>query len=93
MRSPRCPACIAQAVMWFGGIARDRGGQWAKRVAAQVGTERDWPPYEGKAADIARRLVSTIDRDEGVREELARLCHAHAAWWWERLRASGPASA
>jgi hypothetical protein len=89
MQSPRCQPCIDQTVMWIGGQARGIGDRWARWVAAKVGTERDWPAYEGKCADIARRKVASLSQDEGVLEALARRCHAQAAWRWGQIRATG----
>lgn len=86
--SPRCAECVAQALMWHSGSARDRGEQWARRVAGMVGTAVDWPPYEGRAASIARRQVAHLSSDDRIADALARECHAFAARTWAKLRAA-----
>jgi hypothetical protein len=87
LRRPRCPACITQIVYWLGGAARCRGEDWAKAVAAKVGTGQDWPPYEGRCAEIARERVAYLDReDRGVNDALAREAHEQAAYTWAKLR-------
>lgn len=86
MSSPRCEACAEQLLMWLRGTAKMRGETWAKRVAALVGTERDWPAFEGRVVDIARRQVAGLVSDAGVTDRLARECHAFAGWIWGKLR-------
>jgi hypothetical protein len=85
-RSPRCQACIDRALYYLGSTAHVRGEDWARRVAAAGHADKPWPPFEGKAAEIARRLVRDLDRDdEATREALARRCHAGAVREWERM--------
>jgi hypothetical protein len=88
--TPRCDACIEQALFWNAGTAALRGRRWASEVAAKVGTAKTWPPFEGRAAEIARRRVTDIDSDPGIREAFARRCHAAAAERWDELRRGGP---
>jgi hypothetical protein len=86
-RSPRCPACVDQALYYLGSTAHVRGEDWAARVAAAGHADKPWPPYEGRAADIARRLVRDIGRDdEATWSALAIRCHAGAASAWARLQ-------
>ena len=42
------------------GVAGSRGSFWAASVARQVGTAKDWPPFEGKARTIALRHVRDL---------------------------------
>jgi hypothetical protein len=88
-KSPRCDACVDQAMFWNAGTAAVRGRRWANETAAKVGTAKPWPPFEGKARDIALRWVRDIDGDPRVSEAFARRCHAAAAERWEDLRRSG----
>jgi len=65
-----------------------RGRNWAGRVAAKVGTAKPWPPYEGRAAAIARERVADLEPggDERILDALARACHTAAAKRWNQLR-------
>jgi hypothetical protein len=92
-----CPDCTAahscygcsQALTHDGGSATRLGVEWADRTAKQVGLARDWPAYEGRVAEIARRMIGELGRTEERREELAGLCAARAArrWRWLQGRA------
>lgn len=65
------------------GVAACRGEAWASSVAARrPGLRAAWPAYDGKAADLARRKVADLSRDERLRDVLARICHAWAARRW-----------
>jgi hypothetical protein len=43
-----------------------------------------WPPFAGRAAEIASRLVAAL-AGEPRRTELARVCHWRAGLRWESL--------
>ena len=68
------------------GVAVSRGCFWAARVARQVGTAKDWPPFEGKARTIALRHIRDHGGDEATRELRARSCWKAAAEQWEQIR-------
>jgi hypothetical protein len=63
-----------------------RGQYWAASVARQVGTERDWPPFEGKARTIALGKVHDLGGDETTQERRALWCWRWAEFEWSRLR-------
>jgi len=82
-------ATRAQRLSYLEGTARARGYAWADRVAATrpelLG--QPWPPFEGRCAEIARRLVGDEGSDDAeLHETLARACWEDAARRWERLR-------
>jgi hypothetical protein len=61
---------------------------WAQEVAAALPSSTNpWPPYEGKAAAIARRKVAGLSRDARVTEALAVACWEHARSWGEKRNA------
>jgi hypothetical protein len=59
-----------------------RGERWADRVAPHVDRTKQWPPHEGRAADIARRLVGDLARDAQLLELLAAELATWAAKRW-----------
>jgi hypothetical protein len=84
---PRCDACLRQALYYQSSTAWVRGENWAKSVAARVGTDRPWPPYEGKVVDIARsKIKDSASGDERITDALARECHRFAERTWEKIR-------
>jgi hypothetical protein len=44
-----------------------------------------WPPFDGKAAAIARRKVEGLTADEKLLEQLAERCWQEAARRWAML--------
>jgi hypothetical protein len=87
----RCEVC-AQSLTHDGGSATRIGREWADRVATTVHDDRPWPAYDGKSADIARRLTGHLTAEHKRAEELARLCHRRAARRWKWLRTQQPQS-
>lgn len=85
-RNALCDSCLAQSIAQLRGVARSRGYLWADSVARRVGTEREWPPHEGRAREIALGKVDDLGSDPRMHEALARECAADAARRWERLR-------
>jgi hypothetical protein len=53
-------------------------------VPGQLDVRRPWPPFNGRAAAIALRLVEGL-APEPRRGELARICHGRAGLRWESL--------
>ncbi len=51
-------------------------------VARRYPLARPWPPYEGKAAALARAKVTDLATDLSLLDRLAReLAHWAARWW------------
>lgn len=77
------------AIMWLGGVASCRGGCWADRVARSrpdlLG--QPWPPYEGRAAELARKQVADLSSDPRLIERFAVLANESAARRWRELEA------
>jgi hypothetical protein len=65
-------------------LASEIGAAWAVFVRRQVDVRKPWPPFAGRAAAIALRLVSGLAA-EPRRGELARICHWRAGLKWEAL--------
>lgn len=87
---PRCDACLRDALYYQKTTAWARGEGWAKSVAAKVGTAKPWPPFEGRAAEIARLKVHDLERnDPRIADALARECHAFAAKTWALIATRG----
>lgn len=53
-------------------------------VRGQLDIRRPWPPFAGRVAAIALRLVQGL-ANEPRRGELARICHWRAGLRWESL--------
>lgn len=71
-----CEACGGQASAGaLMSTAGCRGEYWATSVARQVSTERDWPPFEGKARTIALGKVHDLGGDEATQER-------RPLWFW-----------
>lgn len=70
-RNDLCERCRASLYAQLKGTAACGGEAWADRVAATTSTRQTWPPHEGRAADVARRLVSDLARDPKLLEMLA----------------------
>jgi len=58
-------------------LAAEIGAAWAVFVRGQVDVRKTWPPFSGRAAAIALRLVAEL-AVEPRRGELARICHWRA---------------
>ncbi len=82
-RDQLCDRCLADALAQLGGVAACRGEYWARSVAGRHPRRGAWPAYEGRCARIAREKIEDLGRDARLREELARLCVAWAARWWD----------
>jgi hypothetical protein len=54
-------------------------------VRRQIDIRRPWPPFAGRAAAIALRLVEGIGGSEQRRSDLARIAHWRAGLKWEAL--------
>lgn len=65
-------------------LASEIGAAWAVFVRRQVDVRQPWPPFSGRAAAIALRLVTALAA-EPRRTELARICHWRAGLKWEAL--------
>lgn len=76
-----CDACggsaSREALM---GVAGTRGRYWACDVIRALGRPKPWPPFEGRAREIALRRVADLGGDDATRELRARHC-------WEQARA------
>jgi hypothetical protein len=57
---------------------------WAVFVRGQVDVRKPWPPFSGRAAAIALRLVTGLAA-EPRSSDLARICHWRAGLKWEAL--------
>ena len=82
--SARCPnheACVTQR---DAALAAEIGAAWAVFVRGQVDVRKPWPPFSGRVAEIALRLVEGLAA-EPRRTELARICHWRAGIKWEAL--------
>lgn len=83
---PRCDACLRWSEFYQRTTAWIRGEDWAKSVAARVGTAKPWPAFGGDAEAIARRKVRDLaGGDERIADMLARACHEYAATTWKKL--------
>jgi hypothetical protein len=65
-------------------LAAEIGAAWAVFVRRQLDIRRPWPPFTGRAAAIALRLVEALAA-EPRRSELAQICHWRAGLRWESL--------
>lgn len=65
-------------------LASAIGAAWAVFVRSQIDVRQPWPAYEGRAEEIALRLVQGL-APEPRRSELARICHWRAGLRWESL--------
>jgi hypothetical protein len=81
----QCPnhfACATQ--LRDAALAAEIGAAWAVFVRGQLDIRRPWPPFSGRAAAIALRLVEGL-ATEPRRGELAQICHWRAGLRWESL--------
>lgn len=53
-------------------------------VRRQLDIRKPWPPYSGRAAAIASRLVAGLAAQPRL-DQLARICHWRAGLRWEAL--------
>jgi len=74
-------ACVTQP---DAALAAEIGAAWAVFVRGQVDVRKPWPPFSGRVAMIALRLVAGLAA-EPRRSELARICHWRAGLKWEAL--------
>ena len=59
------------------------GACWAERVCrGELRRQAAWPPHEGKAREIAFRLVRKLAKDPRLLEVFADECARGAAAWW-----------
>lgn len=84
LRDHLCEPCRRSLFAQLRGVAACRGERWADRVAASVSRDHAWPPHEGRAAEIAERLVFDLARDEKLRELLAAELAVWAARRWSQ---------
>jgi len=80
----RCVNHQACATRRDASLASEIGAAWAVFVRGQVDVRQPWPPFSGRAAAIALRLVAAL-APEPRRSELARICHWRAGLKWEAL--------
>jgi hypothetical protein len=80
----QCPNHLACATQRDAALAAEIGAAWAVFVRGQLDVRRPWPPFAGRAAMIALRLVEGLAA-EPRRDELARICHWRAGLRWESL--------
>ena len=80
-----CPGHLACATQPDAALAAEIGIGWATFVRGQVDIRRPWPPFTGRAAEIAIRLVGGLAPIDARRSELARICHWRAGLRWESL--------
>jgi hypothetical protein len=66
-------------------IAADIGVGWARFVHREVDIRKPWPPYGGRCAAIALRLVGWLTQTEERRDQLARICCWRAGISWDPL--------
>jgi hypothetical protein len=84
-----CERCRSALFEQLRGVAACRGILWAERVHARCPDARPWPPFEGRCADLVRRKVQDLARDQTLRELLAEVVAREAArWWTEHHRAA-----
>jgi hypothetical protein len=81
----QCPGHLACATQPDAALAAEIGIGWATFVRGQVDVRRRWPPFTGRAAEIAIRLVGGLAPIDARRGELARICHWRAGLRWESL--------
>src|SRR5258706_512773 len=82
-----CPGHLACATQPDAALAAAIGVGGATFVRHQIDVRRPWPPFGGRAAEIAFRLVGGLATDATRRGELARVCHWRAGLRWESLEA------
>lgn len=81
----QCPNHLACATQHDAALAAEIGAAWAVFVRRQIDIRRPWPPFAGRAAAIALRLVEGLGGSEQRRSELARIAHWRAGLKWEAL--------
>jgi hypothetical protein len=78
-----CGRCFRRELAAKRPQARVIGACWAERICRGELRQRvAWPASEGKALEIARRLVSSLAKDPRLRDELVIACSSSAALWW-----------
>jgi hypothetical protein len=80
----QCANHLACATQRDAALAAEIGAAWAVFVRGQLDIRRPWPPFSGRAAAIALRLVEGLAA-EPRHGELARICHWRAGLRWEAL--------
>jgi hypothetical protein len=80
----QCANHLASTTQRDAALAAEIGAAWAVFVRGQLDIRKPWPPYTGRAAGIALRLVEGL-AGEPRRTELARICHWRAGLRWESL--------
>jgi len=80
----RCANHQACATQRDAALASEIGAAWALFVRGQMDVRKPWPPFAGRTAAIAVRLVAGLAA-EPRRGELARICHWRAGIRWEAL--------
>jgi hypothetical protein len=80
----QCANHLACATQRDSALAAEIGAAWAVFVRGQLDVRRPWPPFAGRAAAIALRLVEGLAA-EPRRGELAWICHWRAGLRWESL--------
>jgi hypothetical protein len=79
------PNHLACATQHYAALASEIGAASASFVRSQVDVRRPWPPFSGRTAAIATRLVEVLAGTEQRRAELARIAHWRAGLRWECL--------
>jgi|GEM_PF-2803488 len=78
-----CRWCYARELASRRPQARVLGACWAERVCrGELRRQAAWPAHEGKARDIAARLVSKLAKDPRLLAVLSDECSRGAAAWW-----------
>jgi hypothetical protein len=81
-RDALCELCCDGLFAQLRGTAACRGERWADRVALAVPRDRAWPDHQGRAAEIARKLIRDLARDPRMIEMLAAELARWAARRW-----------
>jgi hypothetical protein len=92
-QAPRCDDCIRRVRSYLTSTARVRGERWAElALLKMVRTRRalePWPSWDAseKVRALAYARIDDLDREEQIRDLLARDAHDAAARRWAELLA------
>lgn len=84
----RCANHEACATQLDAALASEIGAAWARFTRGQLDARKRWPPFEGRVAEIAVRLVTGLAKGPRV-HELARICHWRAGLVWDAIARPG----
>ncbi len=82
---PLCESCLGQHLTWNASAANRIGHAWARAVRAVMPDQR-WPAYDASAkirAIAARKVERLAAGDAQLRDGLARICAAAAAYHYD----------